>query len=293
MVKLPEGLVVGFKICQRSSESCLDTATPDSAGLIRVGLHAYDRSYVGYNLTFQGLVVGMECSVSGPEKSDLQFLMTPMNCNDNNINCEDFEIHIEPRYAWFRPGSVTETQDGISFLTPGLGNVKLTTIFEDDPNEGVGSEYSTKVSRLLGQASSENATSTAPVLKIVRLDSSGQKVGFVAGTESVPSISEMQSTIRTKKMTEQARIHKKFGDNKAPVAEAIQCAVMWTLIYNPVENGPFMPVSRSENWAFTDKSGATTQDWTYTIFGTFGLSGMFPRNVFFLLPSSIDLSRLG
>ena len=116
-----------------------------------------------------------------------------------------------------------------------------------------------------------------------------QKLGFVAGfhndneydggTNSLAprSVNEVERFIQEMENKEQIRMEQKFGggstnNNKsvAEVAKAIQAAVMWSLIYNPIENGPFMPVSRSENWAsFGDRAGATTPDWTYVIFGKY------------------------
>ena len=83
----------------------------------------------------------------------------------------------------------------------------------------------------------------------------------------MPSISEIEQTMNAKQKAEKDRILRSFGA-KASIAEAIQASVMWTLIYNPVENGPIMPVSRSGNWDNVEKSGATTDDWMYIIFGT-------------------------
>lgn len=274
IVKLPEGLVVNISVCQKSTNQCLETAVPNDQGVIRVGLHAYDKSYIGYNVTFKGLTLSMECSVSGPDQEELQFLITAIDCDNSNC-AEDFELHIGGRYAWFRPGCVYETPAGLSFSTPGLGDIELMTVFDDDSvlsNSGIittlkDEDSTLRTSRQLEDVLQEGTAHSSKKKSILKipLGNSGQKVGFVAGTKSVPSILELQATIHAKEKVENKRIHRKFG-TKAAVAEAIQASVMWTYIYNPVENGPFMPVSRWGNWDFGERSGATTHDWTYTLF---------------------------
>jgi hypothetical protein len=75
----------------------------------------------------------------------------------------------------------------------------------------------------------------------------------------------VESNLQQRRRQEVARIRHKFR-NKAHVAEVIQNAVMWTMIYNPIENGPFMPVSRSPNWDFGARVNIATLDWAYVIF---------------------------
>ena len=47
----------------------------------------------------------------------------------------------------------------------------------------------------------------------------------------------------------------------ADVASAVQSAVMWQLIYNPIEQGPLAPVIRGNPWGL-DK-GTVNDDWAY------------------------------
>lgn len=273
IVKLPEGLVMELSLCQVSTGKCLDNAIPDDAGVIRVGLHAYDRSYVGYNITFQGLELSMECSVGGSNQDELQFLISPIFCDHPNC-AGDFELHVTGRYAWFRPGTISEIDSGLSFATPGLGAVDLTTVFEYDSSSPTNGAIDDRdvVPEIFRHLKGDKDKAMKPALKIPlqydpRSDSK-QKVGFVSGFKKAPSISKMERTIRSKQKAEEERINQKFG-SKASVAEAIQASVMWTLMYNPVENGPLMPVSRWSNWDNAEKSGSATKDWNYIIFGTF------------------------
>ena len=59
--------------------------------------------------------------------------------------------------------------------------------------------------------------------------------------------------------------HDKYGE-LSEVANAVQSAVMWCLLYVPSELGPFAPVSRS--WAFLTPTRAPqrTDEWVYVIF---------------------------
>jgi len=267
IVKLPEGAVVELSICQKSTKQCLDTAIPDSKGIVRVGLHAYDRSYIGYNLTFQGLTLVMECSVSGRDQNELQFLITAVECNKRHCT-NDFELHIGGRYAWFSPGNVTETPAGLLYTTPGLGTTMLTTVFDSQSQEHATERNvaSLKTRHLMMSNENTHKHNQQTAMLNISFTSTGlgmPKIGFTVGMESVPSLPKMEATIQARKFAEKQRITSKFG-NKAAVAEAIQASVMWTLIFCPVENGPFMPVSRWDNW--DGNSGFATKDWAYIIF---------------------------
>ena len=59
--------------------------------------------------------------------------------------------------------------------------------------------------------------------------------------------------------------HEKYGA-LSEVANAVQSAVMWCLLYVPSELGPFAPVSRS--WAFLTPARAAqrSDEWVYVIF---------------------------
>lgn len=254
LVKLPEGLVVTPKLCHL--DTCLEFATPESKG-IRVGLHAFDRSYVTYSMTYNDANVTVEYSV---QDDQVYFLITPIALPQNS---SDYEIQIDGRYAWYRPGEVSTTTneagtDQLIFSTPGLGAVNVTlaiganTIFR---------EVTAAAEERWLQQTDDNAC-----LRL-QLTKPGQPVGFAANVP-FPSLEDITAKIKESKLAEEARRKKKFGDSKYAVAEAIQSTVMWTLIYNPLENqGLFMPVSRIERWTFPDRSGAATTDWTYIIFG--------------------------
>jgi hypothetical protein len=278
IVKLPEGLLFTPRVCKLSTNECVLVVSPETPG-VRVDLHAYDRSYVGYNLSLStpNISMSVEYSVSGQHGETLQCLITIL---EDSPDDKDFVMDMEARYAWFRPGTIShETDDNgnmvIVFDTPGLGVTKLTTLSDRPPVEVVrASARNTPIQQatdsrrqlLSGEAKSTGGSS---MLRVPLSGIKGARLGFVAGMKQPPTLDEMQATIKTNKAAEYKRIQAKFGPDKAPVAEAIQCAVMWTYIYCPVENGPLMPVSRSDGWSFTGNSGANTMDWTYVIFGKY------------------------
>ena len=280
VVKLPEGILVTPKLCQKSSNTCLDQAIPDNSE-IRVGLHAYDRSYVTYHMAYQTANVTIEFSVQNDKQ--LYFVLTTNEFPNNDP--DDYEIRITGRYGWFRPGNVSTTQNGLgtqqlTFVTPGLGvtNVTLTTntqhvVLASKRRSGDGALQhgsNTNAQRQLAfthaQDGIDDSVAAEPCL-CVPINQPNERIGFGA---NIPSLSTeaIHDKILALKVAEEDRIRKKFGAAKYAVAEAIQSTAMWTLIYNPVENdGLFMPVSRTESWSFRDDSGASTFDWTYVIFG--------------------------
>ncbi|CAB9504969.1 Trehalase [Seminavis robusta] len=264
VVKLPEGLLFTPRICQLSTNKCFEVASPETDG-VRVDLHAYDRSYVGYNLTLTQpqVSLSMEYAVSGERGETLQYLITVLDApGDKN----DFIVDVAARFAWFRPGTISTTTDdegnlSLTFATNGLGTTNLTIVAER-PVVQTQSSIGLQESRRL----QENPSSGKSFFSFRLSGGKGSRLGFVAGMTQKPSLDQLQATLKTNKAKEYQRLETRFGPAKAPVAEAIQCAAMWTVIYNPIENGPLMPVSRSRGWSFQKKSGATTEDWTYVIF---------------------------
>jgi hypothetical protein len=291
IVKLPEGLVLSFRICkltpqsanatllqmspplselQQQQQHCLTRAVPDLTDIVRVDLLAYDRSYGAYNISFAGRTFQMECSVTGTRQQEMQYLISVSSCHQQSSSPpphEDFDLVLDivPRYAWYRPGTYSAITNGISFHTPGLGDLNFTVI-EEDLSRDFGFE------KQHYQRHSPTGTNDKARIPIrLRLTGHDQKFGFVAGFEddsrAPKSVPEIEQNVHIKRRDEEKRIRSKFGNNKTEVAIAIQSAVMWTLVYNPIENGPFMPVSRSSNWDFAESVKAANSDWAYVIFG--------------------------
>ena len=76
----------------------------------RVGLHAYDRSYVQYFIgPFGNKVaanISVEYTVGGTDKDELSLLVTPIECGGGS-DCSDFEIQLFGRFAWLRAGAAS------------------------------------------------------------------------------------------------------------------------------------------------------------------------------------------
>jgi hypothetical protein len=335
-------------------KQCLSSAvTPDSKDIIRVDTHTYDRSYISYNLTYSpnqipsssslstsssiNISLQMECSISGKNKDQLRYMITVIdynNINNNNNNDGinnhndgyngDFFLEIKPRYAWFRPGTITKMISnsnspssatntgtntgtntsapsssnnvmGFSFQTPGLGitnftTTTTTTAIVNDIMEGVDSIDIISEQRhrsLLGRSNlqvveaeeeeeeeEEEYSKDDGITLTIPLTKMGQKVGFISNVQCSSDVNKIESYIHNMKDKERIRLYEKYGDNNeedvvaSSLQQIIQAAVMWTMIYNPIENGPFSPVSRSNNWSWQSRSNAVTDDWTYVIFGT-------------------------
>ena len=103
-VQLPSAATVSTLLCPTgaSGTDCIDTAQPDGhkqnakSGYVRVGHHAYDRSYVQYFLghsdsdKLNGANVSIEYSVSGPGNNDIDLLVTPFASSNSS----------QPGVAW-------------------------------------------------------------------------------------------------------------------------------------------------------------------------------------------------
>ncbi|KAG7371466.1 hypothetical protein IV203_020036 [Nitzschia inconspicua] len=282
IVKLPEGLIVSFQFCipkrnmssshSNNTEHCLELAVPDLKDVVRVDLHAYDRSYSSYNISFDGKSIQMECSVTGSQQQELQYLISvserqqqPKQQQTNRHDYDVWTLKVVPRYAWFRPGDYRRISSGVSFTTPGLGVVNFTIV--EDTEEIRATSTSPRHARWLRHP----VITSDDVILTIQLSEEmmSPKLGFIAGfndpARMPKSIQELQVHMRTQRRLEETRVRTKF-QGKALVAEAIQAAVMWTLIYNPIENGPFMPVSRSSSWDFGGNVKTANSDWTYVIF---------------------------
>ena len=79
-------------------------------------------------------------------------------------------------------------------------------------------------------------------------------------------LKQLERTLRERKIDAQRKLEKSYGEN-AKVAEAIEAAVMWSWIYNPIEGGPFLPVSRAWGNNMGGQTNSANPDWNYVLFG--------------------------
>jgi hypothetical protein len=197
----------------------------------------------------QRMTLTIETSVSGPDREILRSLITVVECDPS---CDGYAFVPAPRYAWFRPGDVHKTSDfSYAFLTPGMEDIGVHLVAD-------GGDF----------ANGDESLST-PLIWIP-ITRKGDTVGVYAGPgwfhhENLPDLTKH---IRAAERKYESEMEQTFGPKKE-VAKAIAATVMWSWIYNPIEGGPLLPVSRSPSWAetFANKAGATNPEWTYVVFG--------------------------
>jgi hypothetical protein len=80
-------------------------------------------------------------------------------------------------------------------------------------------------------------------------------------------LAEITTTLAAARAAEQST-YSKYGE-LAETKTAVQSAVMWQVVFNPLEAGPFAPVIRGNPWGL-DK-GVVNDDWPYVIFGALPL----------------------
>eukprot|EP00051_Salpingoeca_urceolata_P014957 m.191191 g.191191 ORF g.191191 m.191191 type:complete len:939 (+) comp18245_c0_seq1:119-2935(+) len=260
IVKLPEGAGVTPMLCCKSTGKCISTAGADghkqksSWPEVRVGLHAYDRSYAQFFMgPFDGVNanVSVELSASGPDLADLQLLVTPVECNNVLVqrtvtsnsttttaataDCSDYEVVVSARHFWLRAGTVG------SSATPSASLVFDSWGFAPLRVFGLTSN--------VGSVITGSASLTLPLLH-----------GAV-GLSTLPgdTVAKARTALDTRRTAEEASMVKQFG-SQAETAVAVKAAVMWTLVYSPME-WALCPVSRA--WSFTHTSNT---DFSYAIF---------------------------
>ncbi len=151
--------------------------------------------------------------------------------------------------------------NAITFTSAGLGQTTVYSTALSDSNVTI----------------NNSLTSTTGAAHLVLPLSHGAKIGFYspANTSATPikSLAEITSTLATARTAEQ-NTYAKYGE-LAETKSAVQSAVMWQVVFNPLEAGLFAPVIRGNPWGL-DK-GVVNDDWPYVIFGNPGPSLSFHR----------------
>jgi hypothetical protein len=261
LVLMPEGARITVGLCQISSGKCITSTRPSDTETMRVAEHAYDKTFVRMFLTFRQANVSVEFSSgTGDQASKLDLALTPLNCDDASggralhvvggaaldgptVNCSDFTATVMPSWAWGRAG--TWEQPATDSLTAQASGLRSFTLHTTSP--GVDS------------LEVHPAASAGPAGLTFALDKGGG-----LSTQPNPKFSDIVAHMTTAHTAVHAK-HEKYGD-LSEVANAVQSAVMWCLLYVPSELGPFAPVSRS--WAFLTPARAATRtdEWVYVIF---------------------------
>jgi len=117
LVSLPSCGTVTTSICKKGSSAtadCIDSAQPDGhkqnarSAYVRVGHHAYDRSYVQFfvaHSTADSLPVGVNASIEYTVSNggkDIDILVSPVD--GGSSDWKDVELVLDTRFAFFRAG---------------------------------------------------------------------------------------------------------------------------------------------------------------------------------------------
>ena len=247
IVLMPEAARLTVGLCQISTGKCITSTRPSDTDTMRVAEHAYDKSYARMFLTFQGANVTVEFSSGvGGNSSDLQLALTPLNCASENaaavahgsgsgsgegttVNCSDFVATFSNDFAWSRSGEATVGASSVSWTASGLRSVSL----HPARSGGSGDRAGMVVMQSADGAFNSSNRLSVPLGRGVGLSSTSTQPTFAA-------IAAHMDYARAQVLA----LHAKYGE-LAEVARAVQAAVMWCLLYVPVELGPFAPVSRS------------------------------------------------
>jgi hypothetical protein len=282
LAELPSGLTVRPMVCPRSNGSsaaaassaagCLDSLIVNAGGEggsdVRVGGHAYDRSFaevesLSWNVS-SGKALDLRLRWGQTPAKQLVWLCTALP--SSTADPADFELRFVVSYSWMRAGSVlansssaaaatvgdnrqpvlrTGTAADTTFVSHGLGRTTLTV-------RSSGSERTTSRDVL-----SPGAFATVPL-------QAGKAVGLTSNSSSYPTVAAIQTALEEAEAV-QKQIYAKYA-GYAEVRRAVEAAVMWNLISVPAELGPFAPVSRG--WSFAPN--AVSKDWDYVIFVSMG-----------------------
>ena len=226
LVKLPEAATVTTLICETgSSTNCITQAQADghkqisASAHVRVGHHAYDRSYVQYYLgpnvsPVVAVNVSVEYSVTNGGAS-IDFLVTPVpsirsaggRSDGSTVAGGGYELVIDLRYAWYQAGKLSTAESQLSFAPAGFPNITL---------------FTTKA----GTVSSSSE---------LRISLNNGAVGF--STDKTATASMIAAKLAAARATEEGALIAAFGDRFAGRGMAVKASVMWNFIYNNFENG--------------------------------------------------------
>ena len=242
-VLLPLSARVTLALCEVGAqgkcvvEGRIDWPDPNAlAAEIRLGPHAYDRSY---NQLFIA-AGGCNVSISGSGGDELLLLAEVVGANASGA-CEKLALVPVGATTWWRANKVTS--DGattLSFESYGLGTIDVRATRSADAGVPLPPQVA---------ARPHLAFRLAP----------GARIGLSTAGLPLDAIAQKLGAARTRELASYAR----FGD-LAEVKQAVQTAMMWQTVWNPLEAGPFAPVIRGNPWGL-DK-GVTSAEWAYVMF---------------------------
>ena len=256
-VLLPEGAVVRAALCNAAGD-CLEEAlmdwqngTADTHAPLRLGLHAYDRSYAQLFAAHNGCNVSFTFGGGVSSSAELVLLAEPVNSGGGDGGstdaCEGFTLILAGDRAWFRANSITASASAgtITFASAGLRNTTLTAV---------------------GKPAAAGASLSPTLAAMPHLGfalAGGSAVGASTAIPK-PTLKTLRAMLSAARNAELARLAAKFGAEHAAVAAAVQAAVLWNCVFVPTEAGPITPVIRGNPWHLN--GNAVAREWEYILF---------------------------
>lgn len=211
---------------------------------IRLGPHAYDRSYAVLHI---GLgACNLSVASSGGASGQLLLLVDEADGSACDGNYALVPVGLS---TWFRANQPSLSGNAsLRFESAGLSNVELHASRPSDcsislpPSAPVGPRL---VFRLGGDAPAVGLYAAAP--------------GSSAPGLPLEAIKHKLDLARAAEMAR----YTAYGQ-LAETKLAVQAAVMWQTIWNPLEQGPLAPVIRGNPWGLDH--GTVNDDWPYVVF---------------------------
>ena len=269
-VLLPQGARVRIAICQNSSSSsssssssqqplCLTEARidwPDKSGLtstLRPGLHAYDRS-----ISEMHVLVGKSCNVSMWAGGGTQLLLLFKVVSGSD--CSGYTLVPQALTTWYRANALSSTASSLIFTSHGAGTTVAHATRASDYQHNYNNNYNYTHDGDNNNNNNYYRFASTPHLAY-DLGAENFTLGLNSGEKAL-SLADINARLLAAYRAEHAR-YAKYGAS-AGVKMAVQAAVMWQTIHNPMEQGPYAPVIRGNPWGL-DKHTAT-HDWVSVMF---------------------------
>eukprot|EP01084_Bolivina_argentea_P096649 173751_1 len=222
IIRMPDSFGLTFGICMINTSQCLTQSIVENDQLW-VGVHAYDHSYMEYNLSWNGYNIAY------------QYASLIINDTYSNFyaaikiltNKTPFPyIAFSSRFYWMRSGQQT-------VINTTNGNL---TCFMRVETYGI-SQYFTICSNIKNYVFSKDNS-----MFLFHFTSTQNTIYFTTDT-NINSISNISIIIDKLKDIEYST-YIKYG-NLSNTKIAIQSSLMWNLVYCPEEAGPYNTVNRA------------------------------------------------
>jgi len=246
-VLLPAGAALTVGLCETKLQQCELHARKDCypsatacehppanpRSQLRLGRHAYDRSYGQLHLRFHG------CNVSFTFGGGDDLSLLARRVGDPAACARHVLVAVGEEGLWHRRVDVSAGRDSLR-LAP--LNLPASTVYATRPSSAAASaslpRHVSKRPHLaypLGPGRTGAASSPESRHAVVGFSSGGRR-----------TVAQLASELDAREAAEVAR-DAAYGA-EAELREAVQAAVMWNVVYVPLEQGPFTPVIRGNPW---------------------------------------------